>query len=436
MGHLPSIPYYSVTRLIQRGGTSVVYEGKDLRNGSTVAIKALYPDNIRDEFMLKRFKEEANHYLLLSHPYLPNLVDFVEHGGRMYLVMEYVKGMDMSCFLKQYGPLNEDTTANFFSMLADTIGYLHEQDILHLDIKPSNIMITEGWNIKVLDLGISAMVSESETLKKKCGSPSFMAPEQIKGEKLGFYTDIYQIGATLFNMITGHVPYDGSSRKEIYKRICNEPSPRLSGLSAQLMNLQSVIDKSMHKDVKQRYASCEQLKQDLLECLSADIKDIESSTNQEIINKSSNMRIIKIGRELDNDFVIQDPYVGRHHLELIQDDGGNFFARDLNSTNGTFVNGHRITGEVSLSSQDIIRIGTTTLPWINYFANSNDTVVEPVAKPSKFSRKSKDPEKSQKWKARYKKMFSGIWKWVGRLLLTVISCLTIWLIHKYLLSRF
>ena len=181
MGKFPVIPYYKINRLIQEGGTSAVYEGIDLRSKSVVAIKALFSNKAKDDFMLKHFKEEANHYLLLNHPNIPKLVDFVIDDGRRYLIMEYVKGMDLGKYLQANGPLNEDMTIHFFTMILNTIADLHQQNILHLDIKPSNIMVTEGLDIKILDLGISAMVSEGENLKKKCGSPSFMAPEQIRG---------------------------------------------------------------------------------------------------------------------------------------------------------------------------------------------------------------------------------------------------------------
>ena len=227
MSRLPVIPYYRVTRLIQEGGTSAVYQGIDLRSGNIVAIKALFSNKAKDEFILERFREEANHYLLLTHPNIPKLVDFVVDEGRMYLIMEYIEGVDMSKYLQTNGPLDENMMIHFFSMILDTIGYLHSQGILHLDIKPSNIMVTEDFGIKILDLGISAMASEGETRKKKCGSPSFMAPEQVKGEKLGYYTDIYQIGVTLFNMITGELPYNGSSQKEIFDNIQNQSIPSL-----------------------------------------------------------------------------------------------------------------------------------------------------------------------------------------------------------------
>ena len=389
MSHLPKIPYYKVKRLIQEGGTSAVYEAVDLRSNNVVAIKALFSNKAKDGFMLKRFKEEANHYLLLSHPNLPKLVDFIVNDDQMYLVMEYVDGIDMNKYLQANGPLDEDKTIYFFTMILDTIGYLHEQGILHLDIKPSNIMITRNQGIKILDLGISAKVSEGETLKKKCGSPSFMAPEQTRGERLDCYTDIYQIGVTLFNMVTGQLPFCGNSQQEIFDSICNEPVPQLRDFSVTVNPaLQRIIDKSMCKKGTERYASCKEFEEDLLESLSAIIeeepgtdtlnnKKIEKKEKEQLIERTQeiDMKIITVGRETSNDVVISDSFVGRHHLQLIKDEAGNYFVRDLNSTNGTFVNGQRIQGEVAIDEQDVIRIGNTTLPWISYFAAYDETKV-------------------------------------------------------------
>ena len=385
MSRLPSIPYYKITRLIQEGGTSAVYEAVDLRSHNKVAVKALFANKARDAFMLKRFKEEANHYLLLSHPNLPKLVDFVVDEGQMYLVMEYVDGIDMNKYLQANGPLDEDMTVHFFTMILDTIGYLHKQGILHLDIKPSNIMVTPNLGIKILDLGISAKVTEGDTLKKKCGSPSFMAPEQTRGEKLDCYTDIYQIGVTLFNMVTGQLPFCGNSQQEIFDKVCNAPIPQLKDFSDTVNpSLQTVIDKSMQKNGADRYASCEEFEDALLESLSAIIeeepvaevpekkKHSRKEKAQEIEKVNNNdMKIITVGRETSNDVVIPDSFVGRHHLQLIKDEAGAYFVRDLDSTNGTFVNGQRIQGEVAVDEQDVIRIGNTTLPWISYFAAFN-----------------------------------------------------------------
>lgn len=287
MSRFPDIPYYKVTRLIQEGGTSAVYEGIDLRSGQVVAIKSLFPNKAKDDFMLKRFKEEANHYLLLEHPNIPKLVDYVEQDGLVYLIMEFVRGIDMSKYLQANGPLNEDMTIHFFTLILDSIGFLHKMGILHLDIKPSNIMVTDDLGIKILDLGISAKVSEGEPMKKKCGSPSFMAPEQINGEKLGTFTDIYQIGVTLFNMITGRLPFGGKTQKEIFDKICNQPFPQLNEYFEQAnKSLQTVIDKAVQKKGDDRYKSCEEFKETLLDSLS-------NSQNNEVNDSNIEITIVR-----------------------------------------------------------------------------------------------------------------------------------------------
>ena len=443
MSKYPVIPYYKVTRLIQEGGTSAVYEGIDLRSKSVVAIKALFSNKAKDAFMLKRFKEEANHYLLLNHPNIPKLVDFVIDDGQLYLIMEYVKGMDLGKYLQANGPLNEDLTIHFFSMILDTIAYLHKQNILHLDIKPSNIMVTEGLGIKVLDLGISAMVSEGEKLKKKCGSPSFMAPEQTRGEKLGFYTDIYQIGVTLFNMITGKLPFVGSTQREVFDNICNNAIPRLSDYAISVnVAIQSVIDKSMSKDGGERYRSCEEFKDALLDSLSITIEegtDKSSNIVSEVETKEtiSNMKIISVGREIGNDIVItDDSFVGRHHLQLYKDDAGVFFVRDLNSTNGTFVNGQRIKGEIQIEEHDIIRIGNTTLPWISYFVESGETELE-IDEPKKKRRrrKKKTPEEIKARKEKIKKSLGSAGKWFLRTLLAIGTSILMMLLYRMIISH-
>lgn len=443
MSRLPVIPYYRVTRLIQEGGTSAVYQGIDLRSGNIVAIKALFSNKAKDEFILERFREEANHYLLLTHPNIPKLVDFVVDEGRMYLIMEYIEGVDMSKYLQTNGPLDENMMIHFFSMILDTIGYLHSQGILHLDIKPSNIMVTEDFGIKILDLGISAMASEGETRKKKCGSPSFMAPEQVKGEKLGYYTDIYQIGVTLFNMITGELPYNGSSQKEIFDNIQNQSIPSLKDYQTLVdEGMQDIIEKALQKEGSDRYASCEEFLNAMMdgqpvseECSKAPDKkaEVQTKIQEQEENRKNSMKIITVGREIGNDVVISDSYVGRYHLELIKDDIGTFFIRDLNSTNGTFVNGQRITGEVILEKNDVVRIGNTTIPWISYFENQQETEIE-EEKPKKRN-SSRKRESQSGGSEKFKKIMTQVGKWLGRTLLAIGTSILMMMIYRKLMGR-
>ena len=433
---LPKIPGYRVSRIINKGGTAVVYQGIS-KSGQSVAIKALDTSRLKDDFIARKFREEANHYLLLSHPNIPKLVDLIADGDRMYLVMEFVDGLDLNEYLKRYGILDNDMIVHVFSSLLETIGDLHRKGILHLDIKPGNIMITPDRQVKVLDLGISS-TQMGEQLSKKCGSPSFMAPEQVRCEKLEPYTDVYQIGATLYNTLTGRPPFTGASKREIFDNICNLPVPQLVGVENEYCeHLQAFLNKAMHKEGAQRYQSCDEMLTALLECFvvieeAGEDKDAEFNNNKVNINNHNNsfeMKVITVGREVGNDIVINDTKVSRHHLELIQDEAQNYFVRDLGSTNGTFVNGHRITGEMPIDTLDVIRIGNTTLPWISYFSAPSRTEYS-----EQTSNEPASVAPSLGCGAKLKGLMSGAGKWLGRTLLALLSSLIMILMLYFIMN--
>ena len=159
---LPSIPYYHVDHVLSdKGGTAVVYWGVDLRSGYPVAIKQLYASKSKSLDL----KAEANRYLYLSHPNLTKLVDFVVSGDQCFLIMEFVEGIGLDEYqATRSGPMPDEVAIPIFLQILDTIGYLHENNTLHLDIKPNNIMLKSDGKIKVLDMGIMgtwvAMVSD------------------------------------------------------------------------------------------------------------------------------------------------------------------------------------------------------------------------------------------------------------------------------------
>jgi len=187
------------------------------------------------------------------------------------------------------------------------------------------------------------------------------------------------------------------------------------------------------KEKKDRYASCEEFKEALLDSFSTRLDgDIDEELEYELINgNNNNMRIITVGREIGNDIVISDDsFVGRHHLQLIKDEAGVFFVRDLNSTNGTFVNGQRIKGESKIEETDIIRIGNTTLPWISYFVESGETEVEEEAPKKNRRRRKKTQEEKKARKEKIKKMFSKLWRWIFSIISSIIMMLIFWKIME------
>ncbi|MDR2026481.1 MAG: serine/threonine protein kinase [Prevotellaceae bacterium] len=266
---LPKIPYYHIDSLLNEGGTAAVYRGIDLRSGYEVAVKALFTSRAGDGFIMQRFREEANHYLYLSHPNITRLVDFIEDNGKFYLVMEFVDGIPLDSYLNSVtGPMSEETLIPMFCKILDTVAYLHQKGVIHLDIKPNNIMVLGDKNIKILDMGISAIISDKNSNPKKCGTPAFMAPEQISQGELGFYTDIFALGVTLFNMITCKLPFSGSSHTEIFEKICKEPTPRVGDfVKTASPRFQKIIERALQKEGKNRYQTCEEFQMEILEIL-------------------------------------------------------------------------------------------------------------------------------------------------------------------------
>jgi len=264
---LPEIQYYHIDSLISSGGTAAVYRGIDRRSGREVAIKALFPSRAKDDFIMRRFREEANHYLYLAHPNITELVDFIEDKDKFYLVMEFVDGMPLDVYLNTItGPMSEEVLIPMFCRILDTIAYLHQNGVIHLDIKPSNMMVLADNNIKILDMGISAIINDKENNLKKCGSPAFMAPEQINQGTLGFYTDVFALGVTLFNMITCQLPFSGSNHTEIFEKICKGPTPRIENFYPEANpQFQKIIERTLQKEGKNRYQTCEEFQMDLLE---------------------------------------------------------------------------------------------------------------------------------------------------------------------------
>lgn len=262
MTALPHIPYYHVDRILSSsGGTAAVYWGIDLRSGYPVAIKHLYASKAT----LFDLKSEANKYLYLSHKNITKLVDFVVDGSQCYLVMEFVDGVTLDDYQRtRTGPLSEEVAIPIFMQILDTIAYLHHNKVLHLDIKPNNIMICKDMSVKVLDMGISAKISGKRNNPKVCGTPAFMPPEQFEKKPLGRYTDIFALGVTLYSMLTANLPFTGTTHTEIWENIKygRYPSPETYYPYVNKAFI-PIIDKALKSDPSERYQTCEEMAYDI-----------------------------------------------------------------------------------------------------------------------------------------------------------------------------
>lgn len=296
MNDFPKIPWYHIGKLIAEGGTAKVYWGIDLRSGFPVAIKELKIRHFKNPTIRQKFKDvEAQMYLYMQHPNIPKLVDFIDMKDKelMYIVMEFIEGKSLEDYIyKEIGLIPEQRALPLFLDILDTVAYLHNHNVLHLDIKSNNIMLQPNGKIKIIDLGIASRMTEASSGSTDFGTPAYMPPEQSEMGKCGKYTDIFALGVMLFEMLTGHLPFTSMNPntrqmiEEIKYKIKYEPTPQMSMFYPPIKpKLQSIVDCALAKKPGDRYQSCEEF--------AAAIKDYmnmnKPKTNNSSGNKNSNV---------------------------------------------------------------------------------------------------------------------------------------------------
>lgn len=275
---------YKIISLIGKGGMGSVYLAEHtLISNEKVAIKVINANMVND-FTRHLLHDEAVHLASLNHP---NIVAFknyhVDNEGNIYLIMEYAEGITLDDYInKVNGLVVEDRIYSLFAPILDAIGAAHKKKddqhkngILHCDIKPANIIITKEGVPKVLDFGIARIIKEKEETEEEgnnliMGTPSYMSPEQVKGEPLDARSDIYSLGVLLYQMLTGNAPYDTTTltEQDINMKVVEEPLPRMRTFYKYISDkVQKVVDKATAKKPDERYQTCEEFKKDLYRAL-------------------------------------------------------------------------------------------------------------------------------------------------------------------------
>ncbi len=216
---------YLVEGVLGRGSMGVVYRGIDSQLGRTVAIKILEKSRSEEERIRSYFENEARAIALLNHPYLVTLYDAGMDGSTPYIVMEYVEGEDLRSQITNR-KLNMRMSVQIIAGIASALGYAHGKKIIHRDVKPDNILVNRHGIPKLMDFGVAHVMSNgSEKHATVVGTPTYMAPEQIRGETIGGFTDIYALGIVLYECLTGCTPFNENSA--LYDHVNKEaPNPR------------------------------------------------------------------------------------------------------------------------------------------------------------------------------------------------------------------
>ncbi|MCS6820614.1 MAG: serine/threonine protein kinase [Microscillaceae bacterium] len=269
---------YKITSKIGEGGMGAVYLAMHTQIERKAAIKVLHPTYVNNPIIRERFKNEAATMARLKHPNIVDLYDYLEAPTGLYLIMEYVEGKPLDEYIaKISGPLSEEKAIHIFSKVLDGFEYAHRQGVVHRDIKPSNLIITPEFDVKILDFGIAKLLSNSKTQTKagmKMGTVLYMSPEQVKGTDVDNRSDIYALGVTLFQLVTGKCPYDEEkvTEYEVYHSILNEPLPRAKTFYPKVSEkMQQIIDKATAKKPEHRFQTCQEFRQALLQLQSSNI---------------------------------------------------------------------------------------------------------------------------------------------------------------------
>ena len=247
---------------IASGGMAVVYRAVQDPLGRTVAIKALKTSAAAEENVVTRFEREAKSLANLQHENIIHVYDFHHERGAMFIVMEYVQGIDLYDLLEKCGRLPYDVAAIFAMQVARALDYVHYRGIVHRDIKPANIMIARTGGVKVMDFGIARDTSFGDLTEAGTGigTPAYMSPEQVLGDKLDARSDIFSLGVVLYQMVTGKKPFVEDEKKSAMHKIRLEKHESARSVNPEIpRELNNVIDRCLEKQPRDRWRSAQHM---------------------------------------------------------------------------------------------------------------------------------------------------------------------------------
>ncbi|UGB32628.1 Stk1 family PASTA domain-containing Ser/Thr kinase [Metabacillus sp. B2-18] len=257
---------YKILEVVGGGGMANVYLARDMILEREVAMKVLRFDFSNDDEFIKRFRREAQSATSLAHPNIVSIYDVGEEDGIYYIVMEYVEGQTLKQYIQQFAPVHPRKAVNIMVQIASAIQHAHDNQIIHRDIKPHNILIDHHGNVKVTDFGIATALSSTTITQTNSvlGSVHYLSPEQARGGLANKKSDIYSIGIVLFELLTGRLPFDGESAISIaLKHLQSEtPSPKRWNPDIP-QSIENIILRSTAKDPFHRYDSVEEMEKDL-----------------------------------------------------------------------------------------------------------------------------------------------------------------------------
>ncbi|MDF2909157.1 MAG: protein kinase [Sporolactobacillus laevolacticus] len=260
---------YQILSRLGEGGMAVVYKAKDLILDRIVAVKTLRPELADDEEFVRRFHREAESVASLSHPNIVAIYDIGEEDC-YYIVMEYIEGMTLKEFIKDYSPISINESIHIMKQILLAITHAHKRGIVHRDIKPQNILIDESEHVKVTDFGIALAVSGATITYTRSimGSAHYLSPEQARGGKATVKSDIYAIGIVMFELLTGKLPFPGTSPVTVALKHLSAPMPFPRDFREDIpQSVENAVIRALAKNPADRYDNVTDMYEDLLTAL-------------------------------------------------------------------------------------------------------------------------------------------------------------------------
>jgi serine/threonine-protein kinase len=258
------LDHYRIDAVVSHTGMSILFKATDLKDGRQVAIKLPLPEMEADPVLAERFRREQEIGQTLDHPGIVKTFNG-EQRSRNYMVIEWVEGRLLRAILNQAGKLTVERALTIVLGICDALDYMHKHGIVHRDLKPENVMVDEQDRVKLIDFGV-AMKEDARRLtfansqSPTLGTPDYISPEQVKGQRGDQRSDIYAVGIMLFEMLTGQVPFSGPNPFAVMnERVLNDPKPVREVNPAISREVEEIIFRALERDPRHRYATATEM---------------------------------------------------------------------------------------------------------------------------------------------------------------------------------
>ena len=261
------LDHYRIENLVARSGMASIYRATDIENGRLVALKIPHLEIQNDPALFDRFRREEEIGKLMDHRGVMKVFSD-NHRSQVYMVMEWVEGQLLRTILSEQPKLPPERAVRLTLRILDALDYIHSHGIVHRDLKPENVMVDEHDNIKLIDFGIAGSAGSRRLTFAKfsptMGTPDYISPEQVKGQRGDARSDLYALGVMLYEMLTGKVPFSGANPFLVMNdRLLNNPVPPSEIDPAITPHLQEIIYRVLERDPKNRYSSAREFARDL-----------------------------------------------------------------------------------------------------------------------------------------------------------------------------